>query len=769
MKLVVSQFGQNIFEIEIPDDDLLGGNDIYLGRAQECQIVLEDQQVSRHHAVLSYKNNQIYIKRQSTFGVLSVNGNEIVETSLNLGDRIGITSYVLQVISLPKSTVPAPAPQPEEDSNELEDDLYLEDDRTQILDEIENTEILSDDETTILEEEVENTGLDNTGFENHLTDDDHSFANDEGFLDDEQEAVSTLNESEEEPVSFEEENSSFQEEGFGSESDSFGESEYGDDEGFGDSGGGDSTQVFQSFANYYLRIKGPFAPFDRYTIEAGENKIGRDPAKCQIVLSDSEVSGVHAIIRKTLINCFLEDQNSSNGTILNGERINKAELVNGDEFTIGQTQFVVEISSDILDAEQDILMPVEENQMVEVEEIVEEEVDFDEMTGEGDEFGVSTEVQEKSILKRIWKDPQKRKKLIYGLLGVAVLLAITYDPEAEKKKTAKSKTAQSKVAKPKAGDATKEQIPGDQAIAKKDLSPEVLEKLEQNYALALAKYEAGEYYEAKEYLEIIRGIDANYKDTQTLLQLVKQGHEELLRLKREEEAEKERKLRQLKVEQLVGKAKEAVKAREVTVAENLFGQIMQIDPENIDVPQLKMEIDAYKKAIEDKRLEEERVKAARKAMVDALAPGKSLYLKEEWFTAIDRLEKFLGLKGMDEDLVKEATEMLKTSQRKLSAMINPLLGKARSFKEGQDLKRAYETYGEVLRVDPTNEEALSERDAIMQTLTARSRRLYREALISESLSLFEEAKERFQQVQQISPINSEYYLKASEKLKNYLE
>jgi tetratricopeptide (TPR) repeat protein len=196
---------------------------------------------------------------------------------------------------------------------------------------------------------------------------------------------------------------------------------------------------------------------------------------------------------------------------------------------------------------------------------------------------------------------------------------------------------------------------------------------------------------------------------------------------------------------------------------------MEIDPENIDVPQLKLEIDAFKKAEEEKKLEAQRKKAERKRMVDALAPGKGLYLKQDWFKAVDRLEKFLNMKGMDEDLVKDATRMLKDSRRKLSALVNPLLGKARSFKEGQDFKRAYETYGEVLKYDPINEEALNERQIIMETLTLRSRRLYREALISESLSLFQEAKEKFQQVQQISPINSEYYNKATDKLKNYLE
>ena len=58
---------------------------------------------------------------------------------------------------------------------------------------------------------------------------------------------------------------------------------------------------------------------------------------------------------------------------------------------------------------------------------------------------------------------------------------------------------------------------------------------------------------------------------------------------------------------------------------------------------------------------------------------------------------------------------------------------------------------------------------IKSQLDARSKRIYREAIIAESLSLFADAKEKFQEVQQISPTDSEYYKKATEKLKNYLE
>jgi tetratricopeptide (TPR) repeat protein len=113
--------------------------------------------------------------------------------------------------------------------------------------------------------------------------------------------------------------------------------------------------------------------------------------------------------------------------------------------------------------------------------------------------------------------------------------------------------------------------------------------------------------------------------------------------------------------------------------------------------------------------------------------------------------------------------MLSDAKNELTSELGPVIGKARSLKEGQDLKAAYESFQEVLKIEPTNAEALNEVDEIKGLLEARSKRIYREAIIAESLSLFNDAKEKFQEVQQISPSDSDYYKKASAKLKNYLE
>jgi hypothetical protein len=399
-------------------------------------------------------------------------------------------------------------------------------------------------------------------------------------------------------------------------------------------------------------------------------------------------------------------------------------------------------------------MPVESGQTIETEEIEEEVVEMD-SSGEVD-FN-SEAPPEKSLVGRFKKDPKFRKKVIYGVVALGVLYMFLGDSEPPAKPAAnpQAKTAE---ATPK-----KDEKP------KLQLSKELEEKRNQAYELGVNFFEQNKYFEALKEFQTVSSIDPNYKKVETYLLQTKEGLKRLEELEAQRRAEEERIKTKKIIEELVEKAREAVKEKNVQVAENLFSQIAEKDPENIDVQQLKMELEAWQKEQERIALEKAAKEAARKAMVDALNPGKTFYLKKEWYKAILRLEEFLRRKGTDEDLVKEGSDMLSDAKNQLASELGPLVGKARSLKEGQDLKSAYEAYLEILKIEPTHSEALNEVDDIRAQLDTRSKRVYREAIIAESLSLFGDAKEKFQEVQQISPTDSEYYRKATEKLRNYLE
>ena len=72
---------------------------------------------------------------------------------------------------------------------------------------------------------------------------------------------------------------------------------------------------------------------------------GRDPA-CDVVVDDVEVSRHHARIYQSGIDFFLEDLNSTNGTLLNGKPVKKQEIIHGgDLITLGES-VIFEFSSD---------------------------------------------------------------------------------------------------------------------------------------------------------------------------------------------------------------------------------------------------------------------------------------------------------------------------------------------------------------------------------------------------------------------------------------
>ena len=59
-----------------------------------------------------------------------------------------------------------------------------------------------------------------------------------------------------------------------------------------------------------------------YTVMPGfEMRIGRDPAQCQIVLGESRVSSVHAVLKMESGQLYVRDEQSNNGTFINASRL----------------------------------------------------------------------------------------------------------------------------------------------------------------------------------------------------------------------------------------------------------------------------------------------------------------------------------------------------------------------------------------------------------------------------------------------------------------
>ncbi|MDA1195901.1 MAG: FHA domain-containing protein [Planctomycetota bacterium] len=80
---------------------------------------------------------------------------------------------------------------------------------------------------------------------------------------------------------------------------------------------------------------GPGAGRD-HMLGVGACMIGRDPS-ADFVLDDPVTSRQHFIVRGAGGTWTLEDQGSTNGTQLNGERVTRAALADGDQIRVGNT------------------------------------------------------------------------------------------------------------------------------------------------------------------------------------------------------------------------------------------------------------------------------------------------------------------------------------------------------------------------------------------------------------------------------------------------
>ncbi len=90
-------------------------------------------------------------------------------------------------------------------------------------------------------------------------------------------------------------------------------------------------------------------PLAGRTIEADAGQtmsVGRT-AKAQIMMpQDSFLSGAHFQVESSAAGHLVRDLNSSNGTFLNGDRIEENPIKNGDVISAGQTRFLVHLPKD---------------------------------------------------------------------------------------------------------------------------------------------------------------------------------------------------------------------------------------------------------------------------------------------------------------------------------------------------------------------------------------------------------------------------------------
>jgi hypothetical protein len=82
-------------------------------------------------------------------------------------------------------------------------------------------------------------------------------------------------------------------------------------------------------------------------LQSGQSiRVGRTQKSDFMIPGDSHISGVHFAIELKENSCRLRDLNSRNGTLLNGQKVDVADLQSGDTIVAGETAFVAMVYRD---------------------------------------------------------------------------------------------------------------------------------------------------------------------------------------------------------------------------------------------------------------------------------------------------------------------------------------------------------------------------------------------------------------------------------------
>ena len=75
--------------------------------------------------------------------------------------------------------------------------------------------------------------------------------------------------------------------------------------------------------------------------------IGRSAAACRIVLNVGSISRLHCVISREPDGIFLQDLGSLNGSWIDGMRVNRLRLRDGQILQLGREQFLIELAEGI--------------------------------------------------------------------------------------------------------------------------------------------------------------------------------------------------------------------------------------------------------------------------------------------------------------------------------------------------------------------------------------------------------------------------------------
>jgi len=514
-------------------------------------------------------------------------------------------------------------------------------------------------------------------------------------------------------------------------------------------------------------IEGP-RKGDELFVEAYEISMGRSK-KADIFLDDEKLSRIHAKITRVGMGFRLIDQQSRNGTYVNGMRILEHPLSSFDTIEIGNTKikFLIHdmVGGDIGKMGRSDLIPSPGNKLGAVEQTKSIQLSDEDRRVFLDLQSPTPPSLPPHLGDGRPEAPRARQRskrtLFLGLALLGLLAAyyvISSGPEGVKPTT---QTA----TEPKGPDKVSPPLPSVLSKEYLDLSPELQRAVEGYYNTALRAADREMYQEALENLQKIHDNISYYKESASLREMYQRRLKEKQAQLANEKAKKDDK-QELQI--LIEDGVKYLKEGEWDKAAEAFNYAIQIDLENPIVKKgLKaadLKIRDLDKVPEDRNPLKEKETEIRELFRKALtALDEGRY--QEAITMGEDIRK-IELPGRT-DYLNEAKQIIDKGRVKQKEQFEPFLIDAKGKYAEGDFNASRELCDEMLKKDPSFVEAGECVLKAKNQLNKLAKEAYTLGLILESMNRIEEAKQYWNRAKNYVRPGDPYFEKVMKKLEYY--
>ena len=488
----------------------------------------------------------------------------------------------------------------------------------------------------------------------------------------------------------------------------------------------------------YISIEGEFS--DHVSLSLGDRWVLGRSEDCDICIDYNFLTREHLEFLKKESKFYLKDLGGANKTLLNGKELSPKKevlLKPNDEISVADLKILFEVRNTQHSALMKNLpasLPEENWSAMAFPKVVLEDSPAEEASSPSS--------------RPFFKD--KRKKwAILALIPVLLLAGyFKYEDDRKKKKALAEERNRIRIQQ---------------------------QKLEVFYKEALDNLGQENYQFCIEQLEELHrnASTGSFRDSQQLLVQCKNGLIYQKQKKAQEEAERQQKETELKIQKLAEQCQKQFDEKKIKTIEDLnlcAGELMSLDPNNpliANIRNIIQEKETLKLIEEQKRAEYRKFIQGKKALYNR---AKKLRDQKQALKAVKAYNVFLksarGIASL-KPLYEQAEQERDKTQKEYDDELNSLYETCESLIENEKMKPAFYYCRKILNFKNHDKKALDYIKKSKRALRNKIRPLYKKSLWHESFSRVDEAMKIWKQILETDIKEGYYYKKAAFQIKKY--